>query len=81
MPLRFIMSMPRSVYHTIARQLSEWISAATVSDHTKAVTDKLRSVTLAKDEILVSFEFESLFTKVPVREALDVSAALLYTSG
>ena len=47
----------------------------------KAVTDKLRSVTLDKDETLLRLDVESLFTNVPVREAIDVMAELLYTSG
>ena len=47
----------------------------------KAVTDKLGSVTLDKDETLVSLDVESLFINVPVREAIDVTAELLYTSG
>ena len=75
------MSIPMSVYHTRARQLAEWISESQINTNTKAVTDRLRSVTLDKDEILVSLEVESLFTRVPVRDAFDVTADLLYTTG
>ena len=47
----------------------------------KIVFDKLRPVTLDKDEISVSLHVKSLFTNVLVREAIDVNAELLCTSG
>ena len=41
--------------------------------------DSLKTVKLEEDEVIVSFDVTSLYTNVPVREAIDVCADLLYS--
>ena len=40
--------------------------------------NSLKIVKLEEDEVIVSFDVTSLYTNVPVREAIDVCADLLY---
>ena len=42
------------------------------------ISDKLKDVQLEEDEELVSFDVSSLYTNVPVMEAIDVCTELLY---
>ena len=42
------------------------------------VSDSLKSVELDDDEEIISFDVSSLYTNVPVMEAIDVCTKLLY---
>ena len=44
------------------------------------IADKLAEIKLAEDEELISFDVVSLYTNVPVNEAIEVCANFLYTS-
>ena len=46
---------------------------------TKSVADSLKEVNLEEDEVIVSFDVSSLYTNVPVQEAIDTVADLLYS--
>ena len=42
------------------------------------IADKLAEIKLAEDEELISFDVVSLYTNVPVNEAIDVCVNFLY---
>ena len=46
---------------------------------TQKVADSLKEVQLDDDEVIVSFDVSSLYTNVPVQEAIDVCPDLLYS--
>ena len=73
-PVRPVLSMPGSAYHKVAQQVSEWLSTipeAQINSSAKQVSDKIKSLKLAHDEEMVSFDVEGLYTNVPVREAIE----------
>ena len=80
-PVRPVLSMPGSAYHKIAKQVAEWLShvpECNINCSTKSISDLLRNTQLDKDHELVSFDVVSLYTNVPVKEAIDVCADLLF---
>ena len=42
------------------------------------MANKLKNITLAKDETLLSFDVTSLYTNVPVHESIEYCAELLF---
>lgn len=80
-PVRPILSMPGSAYHKIALQTTEWLSVVPecgINSSTKQISESLNAVTLDEDEEVVSFDVTSLYTNVPVQEAIEHCADLLY---
>ena len=81
-PARPVLSMPGSVYHSIALQVTEWLNVVPecqINTSTKKIADSLSSVELDEDEVIISFDVASLYTNVPVQEAIDVCTELLYS--
>ena len=80
-PVRPVLSMPGSAYYGIAKQVAFWLShvpECNINSSTKIVCDSLNATHLADNETLVSFDVSSLYTNVPVMEAIQVSADLMY---
>ena len=80
--LRPVLSMPGSAYHKIAVQVTEWLSVVDeckINSSTKSIADSLKSIKLDEDEVIVSFDVASLYTNVPVTEAIDVCSDLLFS--
>ena len=80
-PLRPVVSMPDSPYHNIAKQVASWLSLVPecqIGCSTKDVADDLKNHYVNENECLTSFDVVSLYTNVPVREAIDVCAELLF---
>ena len=80
-PLRPVLSMPGSAYHKVALQVAEWLAKipeAQLNSSAKQVADKVKSLELAEDEEMVSFDVRALYTNVPVKEAIKLAADLLY---
>ena len=81
-PARPVLSMPGSVYHPIANEVTKWLNVVPecqINTSTKKIADSLKNVQLDSDEVIVSFDVSSLYTNVPVREAIDICADLLYS--
>ena len=81
-PLRPVLSMPGSVYHPIAVQVTEWLNVVTqcqINTSTKKIADKLSTIELEENEEIISFDIVSLYTNVPVEEAIEVCTDLLYS--
>ena len=76
-PLRPVLSMPGSPYFNVAEKVSEWLSIIPESKNqcnSKKISDQLRDLKLEEDEILISFDVVSLYTNVPVAEAMQEAA-------
>ena len=52
-----------------------------INSSTKSVSEKIKSINLKADEEIISFDVVSLYTNVPVLEAIQVCADLLYRQG
>ena len=79
--MRPVLSMPGSAYHGVAQVVSNWLSnvpECQINCNTKTICDALKYVNLEKDESIVSFDVTSLYTNVPVIEAIERCADLLF---
>ena len=80
-PLRPVLSMPGSAYHKVALQVAEWLARipeAQINSSAKQVSEKIKSLKLADDEEVVSFDVSALYTNVPLKESIELAADLLY---
>ena len=80
-PLRPVLSMPGSPYFNVAEVVTQWLSVIPESKSqcsTKKIADQLKDITLDEGEVLVSFDVVSLYTNVPVMEAIQEAADRLY---
>ena len=74
--------MPGSAYYKVAKQVAVWLSKVKecqIQCSTKTICDSLSKVKLGEDEILVSFDVSSFYTNVPVKEAINRCADLLFS--
>ena len=79
--MRPVLSMPGSAYHKIGKQIAEWLShvpECKINTSTKKICDSLKGTILKPEEELVSFDVKSLYTNVPVKEAIEYCADLLF---
>ena len=82
-PMRPVLSMPGSAYYKIAKEVTQWLSnvkECQIQCSTKLICDSLKDVQLEDNEKLVSFDVSSLYTNVPVEEAINTCADLLFNS-
>lgn len=82
LPLRPVLSMPGTSYYRIAKQVADWLSVVKecqTNSSTQSISDSLKSIEMADDEELISFDVSSLYTNVPVQEAINHCADLLYS--
>ena len=73
--------MPGSAYHKIAEQVAKWLTVVPeckINSSTKSVSEKVKNEELTEDETMISFDVSSLYTNVPVMEAIVYCAELLY---
>ena len=78
-PLRPVLSMAGSPY--TASVVTKWLSVIPESKSnctSKKLADQLKDITLDEGEVLVSFDVVSLYTNVPVMEAIQEAADRLY---
>ena len=81
-PVRPVLSMPGSAYYKIGNIVSKWLSVVTecnINSSTKTISDYLPSIELADETELVSFDVSSLYTNVPLKEAIEDCTELLYS--
>ena len=82
-PLRPVLSMPGSAYYRISKQITEWLAGVKecqINSSTKSIADSLGNLQLPDDEEVISFDVSSLYTNVPVQEAIEHCADLLFSS-
>ena len=74
--------MPGSSYFKIATQVSEWLSVVDecrINSSTKLISDSLPNLHLDENREIISFDVTSLYTNVPVQEAIDDCSDLLFS--
>ena len=80
-PLRPILSLLGSCYDNLTSALADWVIKlpdAAIESSTVKVKEALMDLTLEEDETLVSLDFKSLFTNVPVEESIDLAAEQVF---
>ena len=80
-PVRPVVSMIGSAYQKVAKQVTEWLSLVPecrINSSTQAVNNLIKDTKLNSHECVVSFDVSSLYTNVPVREAIDICTELLF---
>ena len=80
-PVRLVLSIPECAYHKVVVCVAEWLSVVPeckINSSTKTVCDKLKTAILEEDKIMISFDVLSLYTNVPVMEAILVCTDKLY---
>ena len=81
-PTRPVLSMPGSAYYAIGNQVGEWLSEVPecqINTSNKQIVDTIKDIELDSSRQLVSFDVVSLYTNVPVLEAINCCADLLYS--
>ena len=80
-PVRPVLSMPGSAYHKVAEYVAKCLAVVPecrINASTKTICDNLKTVKLDEDEDVISFDVVSLYTNVPVMEAIQVCTDKLY---
>ena len=80
-PVRPVLSMPGSAYHHVAQYVAKCLSVVPqckINASTKEICDTIRNMTLEEDEEIISLDVVSLYTNVPVAEAIEVCTGYLY---
>ena len=72
MPVRPVISMVNTPQYELAKYLNQFVKDCTPQTHmlqsTNEFLDKVSSMRLDNSHYLVSFDVESLFTNIPLRE-------------
>jgi len=74
--------MPGSSYYKIGNQVSKWLSVVTecnINSSTQIIANQLEKIELNEDDQLISFDVTSLYTNVPLQEAIHDCTELLYS--
>ena len=74
--------MPGSSYYKIASQVSKWLSVVNecnINSSTKDISDSLSKIELESHDELVSFDIKSLYTNVPLDEAINDCTEMLFS--
>ena len=82
-PPRTVLSIPGSSYENLNRFLTPFfqkLPGANIETNTQDATKALESLTLEYDEQIVSLDVKSLYTNVPVGEAIEIALRELYSS-
>ena len=75
-------SMPGSAFYKIGNQISKWLSVVdecNINSSTKLISDRLPDIELDEESELISFDMTSLYTNVPLNEAIQDCTELLYS--
>ena len=81
-PLRPMLPMAGSPYHKIAQKVTEWLSVvpeSKINSSTQKTVESLKRTTLEPDKVIISFDVTSLYTNVPVKEAIHETPDRLYS--
>ena len=74
--------MPGSPYYKVAQNVTEWLSAipdSKINGSAKQTVDNWRNISLNHDEVVFSFDATSLYTNVPIKDAIFEAAEKLYS--
>ena len=74
--------MSGSAYHKIARNVAKWLSVVEewqIQSSTQSIANSLNPIILEDEAVLISFDLSSLYTNIPVHEAIDVCKDFLFS--
>ena len=80
-PMRPILSMPGSAYYKVAEYVAEHLAnvpQCNINTSTTEICEKIKELRLEDDEELISYDVVSMYTNVPVLEAIQVCTDMLY---
>ena len=82
-PLRPVLSLPGSAYDRLNKWLTKFIDkvpGANIETSTEGMRQRLEQIALESDETIFNMDLKSLYTKVPVHEAIELACQALYAS-
>ena len=74
--------MPGSPYYKVAQNVTEWLSVipdSKINGSVKQTVDNLKNISLNHDEVVISFDGTSVYTNVPIKDAIFEAAEKLYS--
>ena len=80
-PLRPVLSLPGSSYENLHKMLAKFfdsIDGANKETNTKEAREAIENIALDPDEAIISFDVKSLYTNVPLKEAIKIALQKLY---
>ena len=80
-PLRPVLSLPGSSYYNLNKVLAKFfekIEGANIETNSLDAREILESTNLEPNENLISLDVKSLYTNVPLKEAIDIALRKLY---
>ena len=80
-PLRTVLSLPGSSYYNLNKVLAKFfdkIEGANIETNSLDARKILESTNLEPNENLISLDVKSLYTNVPLKEAIDIALRKLY---
>ena len=80
-PLRPVLSLPGSSYDNLNKTLAKYsdeIEVANIETNTQMAREILEKTELDSDESIISLDVKSLYTNVPLKEAIEIALRRLY---
>ena len=81
-PLRPVLSVPGSSYENLIDFLAKFfdnIDGANIETNTKEARETIENIALDPDETIISLDVKSLYTNVPLKEAIEIALLKLYS--
>ncbi|XP_063728136.1 uncharacterized protein LOC134855525 [Symsagittifera roscoffensis] len=80
-PLRTVLSLPGSSYEHLNKTLAKFfdnIEGANIETNTQMAREIIENIDLDYNESIISLDVKSLYTNVPLKEAIDIALRKLY---
>ena len=79
--MRPVLSMPGSPYYKTVCKVTQWLSEVDeckINSSSKSISDKLHSIVLEEDEVLVNFDIVPKYSNFLVNEALSFCTEYMF---
>ena len=83
-PLRSVLSLPGSSHENLNKKLAKFfdnIDGLNIETNTKDARETIENIALDPDEAVISLDVRSLYTNVPLKEAIEIALQKLYSQG
>ena len=81
-PLRPVLSLPGSLYENLNKMLAKFfdnIDGVNIEKNTEEARETIENIALDPDETIISLDVKSLYTNIPVKEAIEIALQKLYS--
>ena len=81
-PLRPVLSLPGSSYENLNKTLAKFfdnIDGANTENNTKDARETIENISLDPDETIISLDVKTLYTNIPLEEAIEIALQKLYS--